>query len=43
MYACVECGKEIKKIEHKFVRCPYCGSRRLAKIRPPVAREVSTD
>ncbi|MCD6227245.1 zinc-ribbon domain-containing protein [Candidatus Micrarchaeota archaeon] len=43
MYVCPKCGKEIEKIEQKFVRCPYCGSRILMKKRPPIAKEVSTD
>ncbi|MCL4372302.1 DNA-directed RNA polymerase subunit P [Candidatus Marsarchaeota archaeon] len=41
-YVCVNCGKEIDKLE-SFIRCPYCGGRRLVKKRPNVPREISTD
>lgn len=33
MYKCIKCKKEIPEIEDR-VRCPYCGHRILAKIRP---------
>ena len=41
-YICMHCGKEVKSID-KFVRCPYCGYRVLAKKRSTIVREVSTD
>jgi len=43
MYVCWKCNKDVKKLETKFVCCPYCGCRVLFKKREPVAKEVSTD
>ena len=42
MYRCGKCKKEIKTLDAKFVRCPYCGWRILYKGRQPVARELET-
>ncbi len=41
-YVCISCGREIEQLDN-FVRCPYCGGRRLVKKRPTIPREVSTD
>ncbi len=41
-YVCLHCGKEVKSLE-KFIRCPYCGYRVLAKKRSSLAKTVSTD
>jgi len=43
MYMCGKCGKDIKMLDPKFTRCPYCGNRTLYKKRGAVAREISTD
>ena len=43
MYICWKCKKEIKELDSKFVRCPYCGCRVLFKKRQSVAKEVSSD
>ena len=40
MYKCISCKKVIEKIDDK-VRCPYCGFRIYAKLRPEVVRRVS--
>jgi DNA-directed RNA polymerase subunit RPC12/RpoP len=42
MYKCLKCGREIKEIG-RFVMCPYCHGRILVKVRPAIARKVSTD
>ncbi|MEM3791426.1 MAG: hypothetical protein QXL16_01720 [Candidatus Micrarchaeaceae archaeon] len=42
-YICIKCKKEISQLPKGFVRCPYCGYRVLAKKRPSIAKEVSTD
>ena len=39
MYRCVNCKKEIAKIEDR-IRCPYCGHRIFSKKRPEVLRRV---
>jgi DNA-directed RNA polymerase subunit RPC12/RpoP len=41
VYKCFECQKEIdaKSIERRII-CPYCGSRIIAKERPPVIKKV---
>ncbi|HDH07098.1 MAG TPA: DNA-directed RNA polymerase subunit P [Thermoproteales archaeon] len=45
-YICLKCGKmfsleEVVLIEERgVIRCPYCGSRIVAKTRPPVAKRV---
>jgi len=41
-YICLHCGKKIKQLEG-VIRCPYCGYRVLAKERPALAKEFSTD
>ncbi len=41
-YYCLHCGKKIKQLETKFIRCQYCGYRVLAKERSSLAREIST-
>ncbi|MCD6279406.1 DNA-directed RNA polymerase subunit P [Candidatus Micrarchaeota archaeon] len=45
MYICgnPKCRKEIKVLDPKFIRCPYCGYRIVYKKRAPIAREISTD
>jgi len=43
MYICQKCKKDIKELDSKFVRCPYCGWRVLYKGRVPVAKEVKTN
>jgi len=40
MYKCISCKKIIEKIDDK-VRCPYCGFRIYAKLRPEIVRRVS--
>lgn len=39
MYKCISCKKGIDKLEGK-VRCPYCGFRIYAKVRPDTVRRV---
>jgi DNA-directed RNA polymerase subunit RPC12/RpoP len=39
MYKCIQCKKEVEKLEDK-VRCPFCGFRIYAKVRPDVVRRV---
>lgn len=39
MYKCISCKKTIAKIDEK-IRCPYCGFRIYAKMRPEVVRRV---
>ncbi len=39
MYKCVKCKRIITKVEDS-VRCPYCGARILAKMRPEVLKRV---
>jgi DNA-directed RNA polymerase subunit RPC12/RpoP len=39
MYKCVKCKRIITKIEDT-VRCPYCGFRILAKMRPDTPKRV---
>ncbi len=41
-YICLHCAKEVKNLE-KFIRCPYCGYRVLAKRRSSLAKSVPTD
>jgi DNA-directed RNA polymerase subunit RPC12/RpoP len=40
-YRCWKCGKEIKKLDEEFIRCPYCGCRVLFATRQPVAKKVA--
>lgn len=40
MYKCVSCKKVIETLDDK-VRCPYCGFRIYAKMRPETARRVA--
>ncbi|MDE1871560.1 MAG: zinc-ribbon domain-containing protein [Candidatus Micrarchaeota archaeon] len=40
-YICAKCGKK-NKLDNN-VRCSYCGSRMIAKSRPNLSREISTD
>ena len=39
MYKCIKCKSAIPKIEGS-VRCPFCGARILAKVRPDVVKRV---
>jgi len=39
MYKCVKCKKVIPEIEGT-IRCPYCGARVLAKMRPEMTKRV---
>ena len=39
MYKCIKCKKIIVSTEGT-VRCPFCGARILAKIRPDVVKRV---
>ncbi len=39
MYKCVGCKKVIEDSDDK-VRCPFCGFRIYAKIRPDTTRRV---
>jgi len=39
MYRCIKCKKIITKLDDK-IRCPYCGYRIVAKIRPEVVKRV---
>ena len=39
MYKCIKCKKIIPKLEGK-IRCPYCGYRVVAKLRPEVVKRV---
>jgi DNA-directed RNA polymerase subunit RPC12/RpoP len=41
-YICLHCGKEVKSSD-KFIMCPYCGYKVLAKKRSSLAKEISTD
>ena len=43
MYKCRKCKKDVKQLDTKFVRCPYCGSRVLYKMRQPIAKDIGTD
>jgi len=38
MYKCINCKKIITKLEE--IRCPYCGARVFAKLRPKVVKRV---
>jgi DNA-directed RNA polymerase subunit RPC12/RpoP len=39
VYKCVKCKRIITKIEDN-IRCPYCGFRILAKMRPDTPKRV---
>jgi len=39
MYKCMGCKKAVAKIEDK-IRCPYCGYRIFAKVRPAILKKV---
>ena len=39
MYKCISCKKVIEEINEK-VRCPFCGFRIYAKVRPDTVRRV---
>ena len=39
MYKCIKCKKIVLKIDDK-IRCPFCGARILAKMRPEVVTKV---
>lgn len=42
-YICEKCGKKHKQLDGSNIRCSYCGSRMIAKSRPNLSRDVSTD
>lgn len=39
MYKCISCKRVLEKDDGK-IRCPYCGFRIYAKLRPTVVRRV---
>lgn len=39
MYKCIQCKKEVAKLEDK-IRCPFCGFRIYSKARPEIVRRV---
>ena len=40
MYKCLKCQKEFDDLPKGLIRCPNCAYRILAKVRPPVAKEI---
>jgi DNA-directed RNA polymerase subunit RPC12/RpoP len=40
MLKCSACDRLVEKLPDGRVRCPFCGSRILLKVRPEVVRKV---